>query len=85
MYNSYFQQTSVKITQKWSEKERSLLIRGIEKYGIGNWEDIRIDYLPDWVSFSIYTNGLYLMLLGMYINQIQSGKNDGSPESGRLQ
>lgn len=48
---SYFkpkQQTVVK-ERKWTEKERRNLIKGIEKFGIGNWKQMREDLLPEWV------------------------------------
>ncbi|RKP26352.1 hypothetical protein SYNPS1DRAFT_14309 [Syncephalis pseudoplumigaleata] len=34
--------------RKWTEKERGLLVRGIEKYGIGHFREIAEEYLPDW-------------------------------------
>lgn len=37
------------IQRKWSDKERVLLIKGIEKYGIGHYKEISDEFLPDWV------------------------------------
>ncbi|KAL9539696.1 hypothetical protein MBANPS3_010113 [Mucor bainieri] len=34
----------------WTEAERNLLIQGIQKYGIGNWNDIRKELLKEWTS-----------------------------------
>ncbi|CAG8561731.1 uncharacterized protein OCT59_008191 [Rhizophagus irregularis] len=36
------------IQRKWSDKERVLLIKGIEKYGIGHYKEISDEFLPDW-------------------------------------
>lgn len=38
--------------RKWGEKEKKALLKGIEKYGIGNWNQIREEFLPDWVELS---------------------------------
>jgi hypothetical protein len=47
--------------RKWTEKERELLIKGIEKFGIGHFREISEDSLPDWVCSSnhfFYINGI---------------------------
>jgi hypothetical protein len=36
--------------RKWTEKERELLIQGIEKHGIGNFRVISEELLPEWVN-----------------------------------
>ncbi len=36
--------------RKWGELERDYLARGIEKYGIGEWDKIVKEFLPQWVS-----------------------------------
>ncbi|CAN6169357.1 unnamed protein product [Urochloa humidicola] len=35
-----------KIRKKWSEREEKTLLEGVEKYGKGNWKDIKMAY-PD--------------------------------------
>jgi hypothetical protein len=37
-------------SRKWGEKEKQLLIKGIEKFGIGEWEEISKNFLPEWVK-----------------------------------
>jgi len=34
--------------KKWGDKEKKLLIRGIEVHGVGSWQLIQRDFLPDW-------------------------------------
>ncbi|TPX55588.1 hypothetical protein PhCBS80983_g05197 [Powellomyces hirtus] len=34
--------------KKWTEKERGLLVKGIETYGIGHFREISEALLPDW-------------------------------------
>ncbi|KAF9982084.1 hypothetical protein BGZ65_003252 [Modicella reniformis] len=34
--------------RKWTDKERELLIRGIERIGIGHFREIAEEYLPSW-------------------------------------
>ncbi|KAJ3173365.1 hypothetical protein HDU87_007634 [Geranomyces variabilis] len=34
--------------KKWTDKERDLLVKGIEVYGIGHFREISESYLPDW-------------------------------------
>ncbi|CAI2164795.1 4765_t:CDS:2 [Funneliformis geosporum] len=36
------------IQRKWTDKERVLLIKGVEKYGIGHYKEISDEFLPDW-------------------------------------
>ena len=40
----------MKKLKAWTLEEEHLLIQGIERYGIGEWERIRRDFLPDWVG-----------------------------------
>lgn len=51
--DSYFRPPKgarVDAARKWTEKERELLVKGIQKYGIGHFRDISEDFLPSWVS-----------------------------------
>lgn len=41
----------LKKLKTWTLEEERLLIQGIQKYGVGEWERIRRDFLPDWVGF----------------------------------
>jgi hypothetical protein len=51
-YVRYFKPKTDKIRiRRWTERERAALIKGIEKYGIGKWEDIRNEFLPEWVRW----------------------------------
>ncbi|KAF9977763.1 hypothetical protein BGZ73_004987 [Actinomortierella ambigua] len=36
------------VARKWTEKERELLIKGIEKHGIGHFREISEEFLPAW-------------------------------------
>ena len=36
--------------RKWTEVEKELLIKGIEKHGIGSFGEISKESLPKWVS-----------------------------------
>jgi len=47
--SEYFKpkQTVVK-ARKWTDKERKLLMKGIEKHGIGNWTLIKEESLEEW-------------------------------------
>lgn len=46
----------LKKLKAWTLDEENLLIKGIEEYGVGEWERIRRDFLPDWVG-AIRTTG----------------------------
>lgn len=35
--------------RKWTDKEKQLLIQGIEKHGIGHFGEISKELLPKWV------------------------------------
>lgn len=37
------------MARKWTDKERELLIKGIEKHGIGHFREISEEFLPAWV------------------------------------
>ena len=39
----------LKKLKTWTLAEEKLLIEGIQKYGVGEWERIRRDFLSDWV------------------------------------
>ncbi|CAO0789671.1 unnamed protein product [Mucor circinelloides] len=43
-------ETNHKEEQTWTDAEKDLLIQGIQKYGIGNWNDIRKELLNEWTS-----------------------------------
>ncbi|KAL7321239.1 hypothetical protein PS15m_001029 [Mucor circinelloides] len=43
-------ETNHKEEQTWTDAEKGLLIQGIQKYGIGNWNDIRKELLNEWTS-----------------------------------
>jgi hypothetical protein len=47
------------IQRKWSDKERVLLIKGIEKYGIGHYKEISDEFLPDWVCYFLFYFAAY--------------------------
>ncbi|CAG8740170.1 12690_t:CDS:2, partial [Acaulospora morrowiae] len=36
------------LQRKWTEKERDLLIKGIQKYGIGHYREISDEFLLEW-------------------------------------
>ena len=40
----------LKKLKTWTLREEYLLIEGIQEYGVGEWERVRRDYLPDWVD-----------------------------------
>ena len=40
----------LKKLKTWTLKEEEELIKGIQTYGVGEWERIRRDFLPDWVG-----------------------------------
>jgi len=47
----YFKPKTGKITvRKWTDKEKDLLIQGIEKHGIGSWAKIQEEFLTLWVG-----------------------------------
>eukprot|EP00126_Sphaerothecum_destruens_P007219 Sdes_comp19746_c0_seq2m11754 len=53
----YFLSKTVKQTaRKWSEVERQLLLKGIEIYGVGHFNEISKELLPDWVFFLIFVH-----------------------------
>jgi len=47
---SYFlpKDVIVKERRQWTEIERDLLLQGIKKYGVGNFQDILKEFLPEW-------------------------------------
>ncbi|CAG8563594.1 9953_t:CDS:2 [Diversispora eburnea] len=38
------------LQRKWTEKERALLMKGIQKYGIGHYREISEEFLLDWTA-----------------------------------
>ncbi|KAJ3016625.1 hypothetical protein HKX48_003937 [Thoreauomyces humboldtii] len=49
------------VTKKWTDRERSLLILGIEKYGIGHFREISEELLPEWVPNDLRVKSMRLM------------------------
>jgi len=47
--------------KKWKDEERKLLIQGIEKYGIGNWKQIKEELLPLWVESELRVKASFLI------------------------
>eukprot|EP00002_Diphylleia_rotans_P037652 TRINITY_DN8437_c0_g1_i2.p1 TRINITY_DN8437_c0_g1~~TRINITY_DN8437_c0_g1_i2.p1 ORF type:complete len:351 (+),score=82.58 TRINITY_DN8437_c0_g1_i2:55-1107(+) len=39
--------------RRFGPEEKSGLIAGLEKYGVGNWKDIQQEFLKDWSEFEI--------------------------------
>jgi len=57
VYNSYFRPpkgAKAEVARKWTDKERELLIKGIEKHGIGHFREISEEFLPSWVNHLSY-------------------------------
>lgn len=56
--HKYFLQ---KIGKYWSEDETNLLYKGIEKYGVGQVEEIKEKFLPNWSTtyIDLYTKLLF--------------------------
>jgi hypothetical protein len=73
----YFKPKRVAISsRKWGEKERELLIKGIEKFGIGEWAEISKHFLPEWEVTELRLKTQKLMgrqSLVEYINQRWKG------------
>ncbi|KAF9340554.1 hypothetical protein BGZ91_001380 [Linnemannia elongata] len=49
------------VARKWTEKERELLIKGIEKYGIGHFREISDEFLPAWSGNDLRVKSIRLM------------------------
>ncbi|KAG0256008.1 hypothetical protein BG011_004817 [Mortierella polycephala] len=49
------------VARKWTDKERELLIKGIEKYGIGHFREISEEFLPSWSGNDLRVKSLRLM------------------------
>ncbi|KAF9582781.1 hypothetical protein BGW38_010768 [Lunasporangiospora selenospora] len=47
--------------RKWTEKERDLLIKGIEKYGIGHFREISEEFLSQWSGNDLRVKSIRLM------------------------
>ncbi|KAK9838137.1 hypothetical protein WJX81_003339 [Elliptochloris bilobata] len=47
--------------KKWGDAERDLLYKGIEKYGIGKWNEISAELLPKWDDQAIRVKASRLM------------------------
>ena len=50
--SSFYRYFHLKRLKTWTMDEENLLIKGIQMYGVGEWERIRRDFLPDWVYYS---------------------------------
>ncbi|CAG8515829.1 17539_t:CDS:2 [Acaulospora morrowiae] len=48
------------LQRKWTEKERDLLIKGIQKYGIGHYKEISDEFLLEWTMRLIGRQNLQL-------------------------
>mmetsp|Transcript_2446 Transcript_2446/g.2732 ORF Transcript_2446/g.2732 Transcript_2446/m.2732 type:complete len:171 (+) Transcript_2446:1-513(+) len=63
--------------RKWTNVEKDHLISGIAKYGIGNWNDIRAEFLPLWTPAELRVKTQRLIgkqSLKWYIDQRWKGK-----------
>ncbi|KAF8934619.1 hypothetical protein BGZ47_010287 [Haplosporangium gracile] len=49
------------VARKWTEKERELLIKGIEKYGIGHFREISEEFLSAWSGNDLRVKSIRLM------------------------
>ncbi|KAG0376884.1 hypothetical protein BGX24_007055 [Mortierella sp. AD032] len=49
------------VARKWTEKERELLIKGIEKHGIGHFREISEEYLSAWSGNDLRVKSIRLM------------------------
>ncbi|KAG0014546.1 hypothetical protein BGZ81_000408 [Podila clonocystis] len=49
------------VARKWTDKERELLIKGIEKYGIGHFREISEEFLPAWSGNDLRVKSMRLM------------------------
>ncbi|KAF9092816.1 hypothetical protein BGX29_010276 [Mortierella sp. GBA35] len=49
------------VARKWTEKERELLIKGIEKHGIGHFREISEEFLPAWSGNDLRVKSIRLM------------------------
>ncbi|KAI9209820.1 uncharacterized protein BJ171DRAFT_594835 [Polychytrium aggregatum] len=65
-------------TNKWTEKERALLIQGIEKYGIGHFREISEELLPNWQPNDLRIKTMRLM--GRQNLQLYQGWRGGEPD-----
>ncbi|KAG0235548.1 hypothetical protein BGW42_005161 [Actinomortierella wolfii] len=48
-------------SRKWTEKERELLIKGIQKHGIGHFREISEEFLPAWSGNDLRIKAMRLM------------------------
>mmetsp|Transcript_5803 Transcript_5803/g.6691 ORF Transcript_5803/g.6691 Transcript_5803/m.6691 type:complete len:133 (-) Transcript_5803:297-695(-) len=58
----YFQpKSTADDSLKWNEEDEKRLIIGIQKFGVGNWDEIRKEFLPIWdpVALRIRTMVLF--------------------------
>ncbi|KAG9327251.1 hypothetical protein KVV02_002704 [Mortierella alpina] len=49
------------VARKWTDKERELLIKGIEKHGIGHFREISEEFLPLWSGNDLRVKSMRLM------------------------
>ncbi|KAF9384613.1 Alpha subunit of the F1 sector of mitochondrial F1F0 ATP synthase, partial [Podila verticillata] len=49
------------VARKWTDKERELLIKGIEKHGIGHFREISEEFLPAWSGNDLRVKSMRLM------------------------
>eukprot|EP01135_Chromosphaera_perkinsii_P010445 Nk52_evm8s2133 gene=Nk52_evmTU8s2133 len=58
----YFMTKTKKVAErKWTDKEKDLLLKGIEEYGIGNFGEISKALLPDWTRNDLRVKAMRLM------------------------
>ncbi|GJJ76385.1 hypothetical protein EMPS_08744 [Entomortierella parvispora] len=49
------------VARKWTDKERELLIKGIEKHGIGHFREISEEFLPSWSGNDLRVKSMRLV------------------------
>lgn len=49
------------VNKKWGEEERANLLRGIERYGLGEWGAMKRELLPDWDTLSLRVKASRMM------------------------
>lgn len=55
LVQEFFKPTKVVLVQqkKWGEAERAALLTGLEKHGVGKWQDMRAELLPGWDALAL--------------------------------
>ncbi|KNB46241.1 hypothetical protein JH06_0548 [Blastocystis sp. subtype 4] len=73
----------LKKLKTWTLREEYLLIEGIQAYGVGEWERVRRDYLPDWVTEDIRLKAC--RLFGIQHIETYQGFKGGKEEIQRVE